>query len=92
MENKTLLETDMLPDNKNFSSNVDDKIIQSLTNFLVPVAFGIILTVGLVGNLLVIIVVRSGYISHTNLILPSSHPHSMLKWRKTDFFEICLNK
>ena len=60
MENKTLLETDMLPDNKNFSSNVDDKIIQSLTNFLVPVAFGIILTVGLVGNLLVIIVVRSG--------------------------------
>ena len=68
MENKTLLETDMLPDNKNFSSNVDDKIIQSLTNFLVPVAFGIILTVGLVGNLLVIIVVRSGSNSHTDLI------------------------
>ena len=68
MENKTVLETDMLPDNNNFSSNVDDKIIQSLTNFLVPVAFGIILTVGLVGNLLVIIVVRSDSNSHTDLI------------------------
>ena len=37
----------------------NDKMIQTLTSFLVPVAFGIILTVGLVGNLLVITVVRN---------------------------------
>ena len=49
----------MLSTRVNFSNSiVNDEIIQNLTNFLVPVAFGIILTVGLVGNLLVITVVR----------------------------------
>ena len=59
MENLSIPESDMLSTRVNFSNSiVNDEIIQNLTNFLVPVAFGIILTVGLVGNLLVITVVR----------------------------------
>ena len=59
MENLSIPESDMLSTRVNFSNSiVNDEIIQNLTNFLVPVAFGIILTVGLVGNLLVIAVVR----------------------------------
>ena len=41
----------------NVSASLNDTIISNLTNFLVPVAFGIILTVGLLGNILVISVV-----------------------------------
>ena len=42
----------------NVSASLNDTIISNLTNFLVPVAFGIILTVGLLGNILVISVVK----------------------------------
>ena len=41
----------------NVSTSINDTIISNLTNFLVPVAFGIILTIGLLGNILVISVV-----------------------------------
>ena len=41
----------------NSSSYFDEEIILTLTSIFVPVAFCIILTVGLVGNLLVITVV-----------------------------------
>ena len=59
MENLSNYESDMLSTQVNFTGNiVNDEIIQNLTSFLVPVAFGIILTLGLVGNLLVITVVR----------------------------------
>ena len=43
--------------NDNVSTSINDTIISNLTNFLVPVAFGIILTIGLLGNILVISVV-----------------------------------
>ena len=43
--------------NSNTSSFIDEEVILTLTSILVPIAFGIIMTVGLLGNLLVIAVV-----------------------------------
>ena len=44
--------------NQSITSFIDEGAILTLTNILVPIAFGIILTVGLIGNILVITVVR----------------------------------
>ena len=44
--------------NQSITSFIDEGAIMTLTNILVPIAFGIILTLGLIGNILVITVVR----------------------------------
>jgi hypothetical protein len=54
MENSSASLPDMLPTLTN-SSN--EEMIQKLTTILVPVTFGIILSIGFIGNIFVIAVV-----------------------------------